>query len=65
MSPFAIDCRKCRLLCGTQPSLENHGADSEVDSMFEMGEEVMDLPIEEKMRSRDILLGDSYIGAFG
>lgn len=33
--------------------------------MFEMGEEVMDLPIEEKMRSRDILLGDSYIGAFG
>ena len=31
-------------------SLKNHGAEREVDEMFEMGAETMRLPMEEKMR---------------
>ena len=31
-------------------SLKNHGAEHEVDEMFEMGAETMRLPMEEKMR---------------
>lgn len=31
-------------------SLKNHGAENEVDEMFEMGAETMRLPMEEKMR---------------
>ena len=32
------------------PSLKNHGADAEVDAMFEMGAETLALPLEEKMK---------------
>lgn len=31
-------------------SLKNHGAEKEVDDMFDMGEETLDLPLEEKMK---------------
>ena len=31
-------------------SLKNHGADEEVEQMFEMGAETMALPLEEKMK---------------
>ena len=31
-------------------SLKNHGADREVDDMFEMGVETMALPLEEKLK---------------
>ena len=31
-------------------SLKNHGAEREVDDMFDMGAETMHLPAEEKMR---------------
>ena len=31
-------------------SLKDHGADEEVEKMFEMGEETMKLPLEEKMK---------------
>lgn len=31
-------------------SLKNHGADKEVEGMFDMGAETMDLPMEEKMK---------------
>lgn len=31
-------------------SMKNHDADELVDAMFDMGEETMRLPIEEKMR---------------
>ena len=31
-------------------SLKNHGAEREVDGMFDMGAETMDLPLEEKMK---------------
>ena len=31
-------------------SLKNHGADKEVQGMFEMGSETMKLPMEEKMK---------------
>ena len=31
-------------------SLKNHGAEDEVDAMFEMGAETMDLPLDEKMK---------------
>lgn len=31
-------------------SLKNHEADAEVDAMFDMGEETMRLPLEEKMK---------------
>lgn len=30
-------------------SLKNHGADEEVEAMFEMGAETMALPLDEKM----------------
>jgi hypothetical protein len=30
--------------------LKNHGVDEEVNAMFEMGEETMQLPMEEKMK---------------
>ena len=42
-------------------SLKNHGAEQEVDGMFDMGSEVMDLPLEEKMKFEE---GDSEM-AFG
>ena len=31
-------------------SLKNHGADEEVQGMFDMGAETMALPLEEKMK---------------
>lgn len=31
-------------------SLKNHGADREVEDMFEWGEETMALPLEEKLK---------------
>lgn len=31
-------------------SLKSHGADDEVAGMFEMGEEMMKLPLEEKLK---------------
>lgn len=31
-------------------SLKNHGADTETNEMFRMGEETMRLPLEEKLR---------------
>lgn len=31
-------------------SLKNHGADREVEDMFDWGEETMALPLEEKMK---------------
>lgn len=31
-------------------SLKNHGADAEVREMFNMGAEVMELPLNEKMK---------------
>lgn len=31
-------------------SLKNHGADESVDGMFELGSEIMALPMEEKMK---------------
>ena len=31
-------------------SLKNHGADQEVDGMFNLGEKTMQLPLEEKMK---------------
>ena len=30
--------------------MKSHGADAEVDAMFDMGEETMKLPLEEKMK---------------
>lgn len=42
------------------PSLKNHGADEEVSSMFDMGEETMNLPLEEKMKFEQ---GDSGMSA--
>ena len=30
--------------------MKNHGADAEVDGMFEMGAETMRLPLDEKMK---------------
>lgn len=34
----------------TNGSLKNHGADEEVDGMFDMGAETMALPLSEKMK---------------
>ena len=31
-------------------SLKNHGTENEVDGMFDLGAEMMDLPLEEKMK---------------
>jgi hypothetical protein len=31
-------------------SLKNHGVDEEASGMFDMGAEIMDLPLEEKMK---------------
>ena len=31
-------------------SLKNHGAEEDVDRMFDMGAETMNLPMEEKMK---------------
>ena len=31
-------------------SLKNHGVENEVEGMFEMGAETMDLPLEEKLK---------------
>lgn len=42
-------------------SLKNHGVDSEVNEMFDMGAETMNLPMEEKMKYEQ---GDSGI-SFG
>ena len=41
-------------------SLKNHGTDELVNGMFEMGEETMDLPMEEKMKFEQ---GDDGISA--
>ncbi|KAH9054150.1 Clavaminate synthase-like protein [Lactarius vividus] len=40
--------------------LKNHGADAEVDAMFEMGAHTMALPLEEKMRFERGDGGDSF-----
>ena len=32
------------------PSLKNHGMEAEVDAMFDVGMEALDLPLEEKMK---------------
>lgn len=45
-------------------SLKNHGADKEVDAMFDLGEEVMRLPLEEKKKYEEKSLGD-HMGTFG
>ena len=42
-------------------SMKNHGADELVNEMFDMGEETLDLPLEEKMKYE---LGDEG-GSFG
>ena len=42
-------------------SLKNHGVEQEVEDMFDMGAEVMDLPLEEKMKFEE---GDGEM-AFG
>ena len=40
----------CRLVRTPLPSsLKNHGADEEVEGMFEMGQETVALPLEEKL----------------
>ena len=41
-------------------SLKNHGVDEEVDGMFDMGAETMDLPLEEKLKYEQGDLGHSF-----
>lgn len=41
-------------------SLKNHGADREVEEMFEMGAETMSLPLEEKMKFEQGDSGQSF-----
>ena len=41
--------------------MKNHGVEQEVEDMFDMGAEVMDLPLEEKMKFEE---GDGEM-AFG
>ena len=45
-------------------SLKNHGADDLVDAMFDLGDEVLKLPMEEKLKYSETSLGES-IGSFG
>ncbi|THH10585.1 hypothetical protein EW145_g1235 [Phellinidium pouzarii] len=46
--------------------LKNHGADREVEQMFEMGEETMDLPLEEKLKYTQGAQGnENAVGTFG
>lgn len=33
-----------------RPSLKNHGVDDEVDKMFDLGVEMMSLPLQEKIK---------------
>ena len=40
--------------------MKNHGADELVDAMFDMGEETMRLPLEEKMKFEQGDNGDSF-----
>jgi pyrroline-5-carboxylate reductase len=40
--------------------LKNHGTETEVDAMFEMGAETMDLPLEEKMKFEQGDAGSSF-----
>ncbi|EJD06828.1 Clavaminate synthase-like protein [Fomitiporia mediterranea MF3/22] len=40
--------------------LKNHGADKEVEGMFDMGAETMDLPVEEKMKFEQGSEGNSF-----
>ena len=40
--------------------MKNHGVDFEVNGMFEMGAETLDLPLEEKMRYEQGDNGDSF-----
>lgn len=42
-------------------SLKNHGADEEVEGMFQMGEDTMALPLDEKLKFKQ---GDQGL-AFG
>ena len=41
-------------------SLKNHGVEEEVDGMFDMGAETMDLPLEEKLKYEQGDLGHSF-----
>ena len=41
-------------------SLKNHGVDEEVDGMFDMGAETMDLPLDEKLKYEQGDLGHSF-----
>lgn len=41
-------------------SLKNHGAQGEAGGMFAMGEETMDLPLEEKMKFASGTTGRSF-----
>ena len=41
-------------------SLKNHGADQEVNGMFDMGAETMKLPLEEKMKFEQGDAGQSF-----
>jgi hypothetical protein len=41
-------------------SLKNHGADEEVNGMFDLGQDVMALPLEEKLKFEQ---GDEGISA--
>ena len=45
-------------------SLKNHGADDLVDAMFDMGEETISLPMDEKLKYSETSLGEA-IGSFG
>ena len=40
--------------------MKNHGVDCEVNDMFDMGAETLDLPLEEKMRYEQGDNGDSF-----
>lgn len=50
--PFEILKKRC--------SLKNHGANEEVEGMFDMGSETMDLPLEEKMKFEQGDQGNSF-----
>lgn len=41
---------ECKLAQARVHSLKNHGADEEVNAMFDMGETTMALPLDEKMK---------------
>ena len=44
--------------------MKNHGADAEVDTMFDMGAETMKLPLEEKMKFEQGDSGFSFGSVF-